>query len=201
MKTVQATGPYNLIGYSNGGVVAFEMARILLEQGEKVASLMFLDSIPPEQQISDEIDEIVYVCSHLMSVYGLDFRLDVEEFRRVPESGRREYLYSLVAGSGLQITQRQFENNYEVINASERNCRNYRTSKLSKDTNVCLYRATQGSRLLSQDYGWNEFLLSPIRIVDIEADHFGIVKEDASRAVAKDIVLSARKRKRKMETV
>ncbi|WP_370671182.1 thioesterase domain-containing protein, partial [Pseudoalteromonas luteoviolacea] len=29
MKAVQATGPYHLIGYSFGGVIAFEMAKQL----------------------------------------------------------------------------------------------------------------------------------------------------------------------------
>src|SRR3954453_3509623 len=39
--------PYSLIGHSYGGVVAYEMARILLEQGHEIDSLILLDSLAP----------------------------------------------------------------------------------------------------------------------------------------------------------
>lgn len=44
MRTVQERGPYNLTGYSLGGVVAFEMAQQLREAGESVALLALVDS-------------------------------------------------------------------------------------------------------------------------------------------------------------
>jgi amino acid adenylation domain-containing protein len=44
IKTLQPNGPYFLGGYSFGGVVAFEMARQLREQGEQVGILVILDS-------------------------------------------------------------------------------------------------------------------------------------------------------------
>ncbi|MEH1843055.1 MAG: amino acid adenylation domain-containing protein [Nostoc sp.] len=47
IKTFQPNGPYFLGGYSFGGVVAFEMARQLLEQGEQVGILVMLDSCRP----------------------------------------------------------------------------------------------------------------------------------------------------------
>ncbi len=44
IQTLQPNGPYFLGGYSFGGVVAFEMARQLREQGEQVGILVVLDS-------------------------------------------------------------------------------------------------------------------------------------------------------------
>ncbi|MEH1934754.1 MAG: amino acid adenylation domain-containing protein [Nostoc sp.] len=44
IQTLQPNGPYFLGGYSFGGVVAFEMARQLQEQGEQVGILVMLDS-------------------------------------------------------------------------------------------------------------------------------------------------------------
>ncbi|RMG96140.1 MAG: alpha/beta fold hydrolase [Chloroflexi bacterium] len=44
MRTRQPQGPYYLAGYSMGGVVAFEMARQLQAQGEKVAFLGIIDT-------------------------------------------------------------------------------------------------------------------------------------------------------------
>ena len=42
----QPHGPYILAGYSLGGLVALEMARSLSRKGEKIASLVMLDSYP-----------------------------------------------------------------------------------------------------------------------------------------------------------
>jgi len=44
IRTVQPAGPYFLGGYSMGGVVAFEMTRQLLSQGERVALLALIDA-------------------------------------------------------------------------------------------------------------------------------------------------------------
>ena len=44
LRTVQPTGPYALVGYSFGGLVAFEMARMLREAGEKVQFLGLIDT-------------------------------------------------------------------------------------------------------------------------------------------------------------
>lgn len=43
----QASGPYRLAGYSVGGILIFEVARQLIAQGEKIATLFLLDPTPP----------------------------------------------------------------------------------------------------------------------------------------------------------
>jgi amino acid adenylation domain-containing protein len=53
LRTVQPKGPYYLTGLCYGGVVAFEMAQRLVNQGHQVAFLGVLDSnFPPEKRIS-----------------------------------------------------------------------------------------------------------------------------------------------------
>jgi amino acid adenylation domain-containing protein len=51
MKEVQPSGPYCLAGFCSGGMVAFEMARQLEANGESVALLAIVDSIPPRRGI------------------------------------------------------------------------------------------------------------------------------------------------------
>ncbi|MDD5350311.1 MAG: amino acid adenylation domain-containing protein [Chthoniobacteraceae bacterium] len=46
IRTVRPHGPYLLVGYSTGGVVAFEMAQQLRARGEAVPLLVLLDSPP-----------------------------------------------------------------------------------------------------------------------------------------------------------
>ena len=47
MLTVDPKGPYRLIGYSGGGVIALEMARQLKRRGREVELLVMLDTIAP----------------------------------------------------------------------------------------------------------------------------------------------------------
>jgi acetoacetyl-CoA synthetase len=46
IRDVQARGPYLLIGFSFGGLVTLEMARLLVESGEKVALLVLVETYP-----------------------------------------------------------------------------------------------------------------------------------------------------------
>jgi amino acid adenylation domain-containing protein len=56
---VQASGSYILLGYSAGGNVAFEVAKLMEQQGHKVEQLVLLDSLrrdAVQQQSSEEIE-------------------------------------------------------------------------------------------------------------------------------------------------
>ncbi|KAH8800671.1 hypothetical protein F5884DRAFT_837947 [Xylogone sp. PMI_703] len=47
IKRRQICGPYHIVGYSAGGVFAYEAARQLLERGDRVATLFLIDSACP----------------------------------------------------------------------------------------------------------------------------------------------------------
>jgi thioesterase domain-containing protein len=47
MRVVQDRGPYRLFGYCSGGLVAFEIARQLAQQGERIALLAMLNTPAP----------------------------------------------------------------------------------------------------------------------------------------------------------
>lgn len=52
VRQLQPHGPYLLIGFSLGGLVALEMAQQLTAQGEKIGLLAMLDSYPHASQLS-----------------------------------------------------------------------------------------------------------------------------------------------------
>jgi acetoacetyl-CoA synthetase len=47
VREVQPEGPYSLLGYSFGGLVAFELARTLRDAGQEVSYLGLVDTLPP----------------------------------------------------------------------------------------------------------------------------------------------------------
>jgi amino acid adenylation domain-containing protein len=52
IRAVQGSGPYKLLGWSFGGIVAQEMAVQLQSEGEQVTSLIIMDAYPPGQEES-----------------------------------------------------------------------------------------------------------------------------------------------------
>ncbi|MGV9698840.1 alpha/beta fold hydrolase, partial [Streptomyces sp. NPDC003470] len=54
LRSVQPKGPYHLVGWSFGGLVAFEMATQLQQQGEEIALLALLDAFPAAAEDGDE---------------------------------------------------------------------------------------------------------------------------------------------------
>jgi len=184
LKTVQPGGAYSLIGHSYGGVVAYEMARVLLEQGEGISSLILLDSIAPSIKRSnfahDEVAELVEACMAVADISGARPEIDVERLLRLSDEGKVHYIAGLLNDCGLEIDRKQFAAFYHVYRANLLCYRAYTPPSLSREIDVSLYRATEvhPDRLnLPPDYGWGRLLQSPVRIYDVEADHFSILKK------------------------
>jgi thioesterase domain-containing protein/aryl carrier-like protein len=57
IRSVQESGPYHLLGWSSGGIVAHEIAVQLQAQGEQVAALVVMDTYPPDKDADEEDDE------------------------------------------------------------------------------------------------------------------------------------------------
>jgi len=70
IRTVRPKGPYNLAGWSFGGVVAFEMARQLKDLSEEVSILALIDSSAPgtheEQMEWDDAELLVFLMGEMM---------------------------------------------------------------------------------------------------------------------------------------
>ena len=50
IRAIQPVGPYNLLGWSFGGIVAHEIATHLQSEGEEIALLALLDSYPSNDE-------------------------------------------------------------------------------------------------------------------------------------------------------
>ena len=51
VRSLQPGGPYLLAGYSGGGLVALEMARVLTDAGQRVDLLAFIDTFHPQMPV------------------------------------------------------------------------------------------------------------------------------------------------------
>ena len=186
LKAVQPAGPYTLLGYSYGGVIAFEMAKMLLKQKEKMASLLLLDSICPTLQTEDEVEQIVDLYKNLAQTIGITVTdINTEKLRQITGNNRVEYLYDYTKQYAFDMTKEQFTLLYSVAIANARSFRAYQPTKLPSNVDASLFRAMDAYQDKPEDYGWNQWLRNPVKVYAIKADHFSIVDKDPIQEVAK----------------
>ncbi|PTL76744.1 non-ribosomal peptide synthetase [Vitiosangium sp. GDMCC 1.1324] len=87
LRTVQPRGPYRLGGWSMGAVVAFEMARVLKQQGEEVEQLVFIEPSPTSYaqgtRIEDEAMLEALFTANLAQTLGPPQEVPADELRRL----------------------------------------------------------------------------------------------------------------------
>jgi thioesterase domain-containing protein len=74
MRTLQPVGPYILIGYSFGGLVAHEMARHLAETGGSIALLVMIDAYPCREYVLQYASTMQKVGAHYIKVRNYALR-------------------------------------------------------------------------------------------------------------------------------
>jgi thioesterase domain-containing protein/acyl carrier protein len=91
LRQQQPDGPYQLVGHSSGGRVAFEMAWQLSLQGETVALLAILDTSAPDSNQPNPMADYTEVnwLSDIVLVFeeltGVDLNLSLEHLRAMPD--------------------------------------------------------------------------------------------------------------------
>lgn len=83
IKAVQPSGPYFLLGHSYGGIVAFEMARRLIEMGEPVAWLALLDT---------GMSQKYWPFSYYLKDLYVRFRRHTANISALPAKEKRRYI-------------------------------------------------------------------------------------------------------------
>ncbi|MFB9127921.1 acetoacetate--CoA ligase [Paraburkholderia dipogonis] len=97
MRAVQPRGPYALVGYSFGGLVAFEMAQQLVAAGEKIELLCLLDTYVDER----------YLPLHEWLSFQYEVMAErVRAFRALSARGRMAYMKDRVFGAADRIRMR-----------------------------------------------------------------------------------------------
>jgi len=190
MKSVQARGPYHLLGHSYGGVVAYEMARQLAAAGERVGWLVLLDSAVPrlvhDPAAGDGGDEDDAVLLGQV-IAGLVRSADASSPRHAGPIDV-EAAIGVLRSQGIELDRAQIDAILAVLKANLRCYRRYRPKPIPIDLPVHLYRAIRESgRDWPEDHGWSGFLPAPPSLHAVDADHFSMLDGPHAAEIARSL--------------
>ena len=189
IRSVQQSGPYHLGGWSFGGVVAFEMARLLREQGHEV-TLTLIDSYAPDEAFRAEVpDDVALLQQFAADIAGsvgadaaaVEWGLDAEqvEFETALEQlcavAVRENI--LPSDLGLAYVRRLFH----VFRSHLTAYKTYTPQPYAGD--VTLFTSADDAQE-QHAHGWTNHVRGELDVHVLTADHFSIVKAPHTTAVA-----------------
>jgi amino acid adenylation domain-containing protein len=174
-------GPVHLIGWSFGGVVAFELAAMLERAGSEVKWLGMIDSFATLSEAGENIP------LHTLAMLARDLGLD-DHLRAVPE--KVDAIDSLLLDL-LEAAQRQqklpadfsigeLTEGYQLIEANLNRLAKYESAGVAKA--IAYFRAAKNVRTDGADYWASK--TSSLDLHDLDGDHFSIMKGERAATLA-----------------
>jgi thioesterase domain-containing protein/acyl carrier protein len=187
LRTVQPQGPYFLVGYSFGGLIAYEIARQLVQCGQKVAMLALLDSSAPElPNLRPSLWQAVGI--HLQNLWHLEWSEKLSYVGdRLTYRFRSRDEKDFLANSLYKLDELtpQLVN---VLNANLDARKNYKAKKYPGKVNLFRCRIQDLKHALHPESGWQR-LVSDLEIHPIAGAHFSILKEPRIQSIAQELKL------------
>ena len=164
IKSVQPFGPYQLLGSSFGGVVAFEMARQLQASGDSVHFLALLDSYAPGSRRPNSLRGWL-----------------AEKYHRLAELLPKR-----------APTKNSSDEEWESYRGRIRSCafRRYHPSPVATDAILVLAQQADqfpGFEVNSQ-YGWGSLVSGEMKVKKVPGDHLGILRRPNVTTLAESLI-------------
>lgn len=175
MRTVHPAGrPWHLVGYSMGGLVAFEVAQQLRAAGERVGLLGLLDT-RTRMEPSDDPDFAL----RALLFRGLRLQLDVDRLRALTPEERSAVLLEKAREAGTVPADFDAERLRRMIDMYGHNLDALARYQLrSYDGQVVMFRVRDRSMEpegYPEELGWDEFTTG-VTVVAVPGDHFTMIE-------------------------
>ena len=181
MRRTQPAGPYRLAGLCFGGVVAFEMARLLRAQGESVELLALIDALNPRWR---EDATLAMRISARVRQMRFKFAHHYRTLREMPRAG----VFAWLTGRGRAFLQNHAEQAAARLHWSDRPAVLHRALLFHHRPAPCRVDAilirVQGRRTDAPNLGWSQTVLGQIELAEVPFHPHGALAEDNVGRVA-----------------
>jgi thioesterase domain-containing protein len=166
VRTVQPHGPYLLGGWSMGGLIAFEMARQLQEQGEEIRLLALFDTkaLNGESGVMDD--------ASLLASFALHLGVSPEQIQTQTEASLSVVLELAKTANIIphDMSLARLSQHFRVFNANVRAARSYQPANLS--ARIALFRAAERPPEADPTLGWEK-----LKVYDTPGSHLTMMRE------------------------
>ncbi|WP_089941954.1 alpha/beta fold hydrolase [Candidatus Entotheonella palauensis] len=164
LREIQPTGPYHLLGWSFGGLVAHAMACQLQHEGGAISLLTILDTFPPRLMDEKKIPTDHEWLAEFAQQIGLELPAPDDEpldLLTLVEAARQ-------AGYVLPGLDRdQAERMLGVLKTNAQLSQQFRPDRFQGD--LLLFAATQGQS--SSPEAWRAYVTGHVRVHEIDCKH------------------------------
>ncbi|MEE1797973.1 amino acid adenylation domain-containing protein, partial [Streptomyces sp. JV176] len=173
LTRVQPDGPYHLLGWSFGGMVAHAIAAELQRRGEEVALLVMLDASPAKPWTSDELTvardmDRTGAYTRMLAAFGINAEglagesLTHERFQEIARE--RNIVLASLEEDHVTALMRVMRNNADIIGR-------LRHEPVAVDT--LLFVAADEPEPLTADV-WADYLKREVEVHPVPCDHIGM---------------------------
>lgn len=189
IQSVQPDGPYLLVGYSFGGLVAFEIAHQLLSQGKKVSLLALLDTESPSlSNIRPALSTTIAI--HLRNLQQLKLPSQIKYIKdrivfrlmyQHKKSSQKEFMLDNWDVELPPVYRRVMEANFQ---AGIDYVGKFYPGKIT------LFRSSIQpiTQFLHPDLGWSD-IAETIEVFDVQGYHSDLLKDPYIQALAQKLQL------------
>jgi amino acid adenylation domain-containing protein len=184
VRTIQPSGPYQLAGFCFGGVVAYEVARLLEAEGEKVQLVVVIDSVLPHGRHVDPIGRIAEYVGNPSAVMQRTVRRMKARVLPLVSAAKAG------ATSGSETTVRLVDLPVDTPEASK-SVELFAASRLRIDARLLGIRASRPNlpawHVIHPDMGWTAFAHAS-EFCAIPSNHLGIMRPPYARQAGEAIM-------------
>ncbi|MFJ6194943.1 amino acid adenylation domain-containing protein [Micromonospora sp. NPDC092111] len=183
IREIQPAGPYHLLGWSFGGLIAYEVAARLRADGEQVALLALLDSFPKTEAERAE-PGILHRTEFLAGMLQLaGYPADAAGGQPVDE-GQVAELLSRNEGVLGRLEARHVTALYEVFANNSRLAREYRPGHVDGEA-LLFVAARDRSAGTDPRAAWRDHLSGAVEVHDVDCRHNDMTQPEPLAAIGR----------------
>jgi len=199
IRTLQPRGPYSLGGWSLGGVIAFEMAKQLRQQGEDISLLTIIDveahgrrESSGEPQGADSVQALMALCGMLEIYTGREVPVRKEDLEGLSANQRAEFVFREMSSRDLLPAEIDLDYFLRYLNIYDSNLRamNDYTPETYDGKIVVFPSSDEASKIHAPRHedptmGWQKHSSVPIAWHRIPGNHLTMMTAPNVRTLAR----------------
>ncbi|MFY1824898.1 alpha/beta fold hydrolase [Myxococcus fulvus] len=196
LRAVRPEGPYVLGGWSMGGVVAFQMARELERQGQRVEQLVLLDSFASTDELLTQVPDdallLAGMSMDLARTAGVESTLRPESLVGLSEAEQLARVVSHAREAGWlprEVGDEALRAWRDVTRANLRVLSTFRPGAYGGPVLLLRAKDARRERTVEPTHGWSRWVAeAKIEVEDVPGTHYSLLHAPHVQALARRLV-------------